>query len=133
MERHKERPKGLEISREDHERLRTLEESLWVGTTRFDNAYMERVLSPDFFEFGRSGRVYTREETLGGSREEIKARIPLKDFKIRPISENVVQVTYVSEVTYGDEVEVGNRSSIWVKTPEGWKLRFHQGTPVKKE
>lgn len=37
-------------------------------------------------------------------------------------------VTYVSHLI-GEEVERSNRSSIWSRTSDGWKLRFHQGTP----
>jgi hypothetical protein len=45
---------------------------------------MERMLAPDFFEFGRSGQS-----------------------------------------TRHDGTEIGNRSSIWLRFPEGWRLRFH--------
>jgi hypothetical protein len=37
---------------------RQLEESLWRPQTRFDREYTDNILAPDFFEFGRSGRVY---------------------------------------------------------------------------
>jgi len=111
--------------------LRELEESLWRSETRFDPAYMDRILAPDFFEFGRSGRTYTREDTLAAPAHEIDARLPLENFAAHPIASNVFLVTYVSEVTY-EEVEVGNRSSLWSRTDAGWQLRFHQGTPVHR-
>jgi hypothetical protein len=45
-----------------YDQLRPLEESLWRAQTRFNREYMDNIFSPDFFEFGRSGRVYyTRE------------------------------------------------------------------------
>lgn len=119
----------MQISQEDFEILRGLEESLWRSDTRFDLEYMNKILSPDFFEFGRSGRIYRREDTLSAPAQEINARLPLKDFTAHTVSDGVVLVTYKSEVTSG-EVQVGNRSSIWVKTSVGWQLRFHQGTPV---
>jgi hypothetical protein len=116
---------------EDSNKLKELEESLWKSETRFDLEYMEKVLSPEFFEFGRSGKVYARKDTLYGARPQvINAKFPLKNFKVEMIAENVALVTYISEVTY-EKVEVGNRSSIWIKTPKGWQLRFHQGTPVE--
>jgi hypothetical protein len=114
---------------QDDDALKELEESLWRSETRFDQAYMERILAPDFFEFGRSGRTYTREETLAVPPQEIDVRLPLKNFAVHSIASNVVLVTYVSEVRY-EEVEVGNRSSLWSRTDGGWQLRFHQGTPV---
>lgn len=117
--------------KQDDDVLRELEESLWRPETRFDQAYMDRILAPDFFEFGRSGRRYTREDTLTTLPHEIDARLPLENFAVHPIDSSVVLVTYVSEVRY-EEVEVGNRSSLWSKTDAGWQLRFHQGTPVPR-
>ncbi len=61
---------------------------------------MDRVLAPDFFEYGRSGRVYQREDTLAVPVQEISAVIPLVDFKARSIDVNVVQLTYISIVNY---------------------------------
>ena len=120
----------MQISNEDFEKLKQLEESLWIAETRFDNQYMDSILSPGFFEFGRSGKTYKREETLSAPFSEINTRLPLKDFKIQLITEDVALVTYISEVQY-DELEVGNRSSLWLKTPTGWQLQFHQGTVTK--
>lgn len=120
---------AMTISKRDMEELRALEESLWQAETRFDRAYMEKVLAPDFFEFGRSGRSYSREETLSAAGHEINARLPLRDFRVTAVREGVALVTYVSEVTY-ETLQIGNRSSLWVKTPAGWQLKFHQGTPV---
>ncbi len=119
----------MQIRDEEKETLRQLEESLWIASTRFDFNYMNRILAHDFFEFGRSGRVYQRADTLAIKPQEIKAKLPLKNFAIHLISQDVVLVTYISEVEY-EKVEVGNRSSIWSKTEGRWQLRFHQGTPV---
>lgn len=121
----------MTISNEDYNEFMKLEESLWRSETRFDDDYMNKVLAPDFFEFGRSGRIYKREDTLGVPSQEINGKLPLRDFQVHSIDTNTVLVTYVSEVTDG-EVEVGNRSSLWSKIDGVWKLRFHQGTPVVK-
>ena len=117
------------INEQDIQQLQQLEESLWIAKTRFDGEYMEKILSPDFFEFGRSGKRYTREQTLSAESQEIKAKLPLKQFEVKEIAENVALITYISEVQY-EEMEIGNRSSLWVKNEDGWKLAFHQGTPV---
>ena len=107
--------------------FRKLEESLWIEETRFDYSYMNSILTYDFFEFGRSGRVYTRDETLSHEYQEILAKIPLENFQLYNISNTVKQVIYVSEV--GKEKLRANRSSIWTLEGEKWKLKFHQGTP----
>jgi hypothetical protein len=119
-----------EISKEDSEQLRELEESLWQQEHRFDRAYMEATLAPDFFEFGRSGRVYRRDDTLNIETQPIHAMLPLPQFVARLITEDVALITYVSEVSYGDNIERANRSSLWSRDSTGWKIRFHQGTPI---
>ena len=93
---------------------------------------MDKVLAPNFFEYGRSGRVYQREDTLAIPTEEIPAVIPLVNFKARPIDNNVVQITYISIVNYPHSEERALRSSIWLRTPKGWQLIFHQGTPIQE-
>ncbi|WP_421360935.1 DUF4440 domain-containing protein [Agrobacterium rosae] len=122
------------LSEADLDEIRQMEESLWIAETRFDVALMDNVFAKDFFEFGRSGRTYTRAEILVEALpgQTIKATIPFLSFHGRQLSPDIVQVTYVSEVVYDDEVEWANRSSIWSRNSDGWKLRFHQGTPVDK-
>jgi hypothetical protein len=61
---------------------------------------MDRILAPDFFEFGRSGRAYERADTLGMKAHPIKAKLPLPDFKVRLLAPDIAQVTYISIVTY---------------------------------
>ena len=119
----------MKISEENYKKLEVLEVSMWKPETRFDKDYMNRTLTDDFFEFGRSGREYEKEETISAPMQEIKATLPLKQFKVDLIDTNVALVTYISEVQY-DTLEIANRSSIWVKTGTGWRLRFHQGTPT---
>jgi hypothetical protein len=110
--------------------LKDLEVSLWQSKTRFDRTYMEHVLAPDFFEFGRSGRRWTRDECLEVTgKVEINVKLPLEAFNTHLIDDMTVLVTYITEARY-DTVERSNRSSLWSKTGEGWRLRFHQGTPT---
>lgn len=121
----------MELRAEEREELQRLEEDLWREETRFDTVYMEQVIAGDFFEFGRSGRVHQRSDTLSAPKQPITAVIPLPDFKARLLSQNVAQVTYNSQVTYHGVVEKARRSSIWSRTAGGWALRFHQGTPYE--
>ena len=110
--------------------LNELETSLWQAKTLFNRTYMDRILASDFFEFGRSGRRWTRDECLDfGNAAEIDAKLPLEDFNVLMIDDQTALVTYVSEVMY-ETVLRSNRSSLWSKTDIGWKLRFHQGTPT---
>ena len=121
---------NTEISEQDRGKLQQLEEELWLVETRFDRAYMEEIMAPDFFEFGRSGRIHSRESCLSHEAAPIDAIIPLQNLQIRLLTHDVAQVTYDSEVTYDGVVEKGRRSSIWSRSEASWKLRFHQGTAV---
>lgn len=117
-----------QLTAEELATLRRLEEELWREETRFDRARMEELLAADFMEFGRSGRVYSRADTLAVPRRPIDIVLPLPEFRARLLAPDVAQVTYNSVVMYDSEVEYGRRSSIWTRSPVGWQLRFHQGT-----
>lgn len=123
----------MEISSEDFEALRLLEEGLWRADVRFDLEKMDRILAPDFFEFGRSGRAYERADTLRIPAQQIRAKLSLPDFKVRLLDPDVSQATYISIVTYEHGEERTRRSSIWSRTRDGWQLRFHQGTAIPSE
>lgn len=60
---------------------------------------------------------------------EIKALLPLPDYSVELVAPDVALATYTSEVRTGDKIEIGRRSSLWVKDSGRWQLRFHQGTP----
>jgi hypothetical protein len=121
-----------DVDQNTYDELKALEESLWRAETRFDDTLMDELFAEDFCEFGRSGKIYERSEMLLGRSGlcEIKAKLPLRDFRVRALSADIVQVMYVSEVHSGSKLETGNRSSIWRREPTGWKLCFHQGTPT---
>ncbi len=121
----------MTLTSEDRAALLALEETLWRAETRFDPVLMDQTYSSDFLEFGRSGRRYERAEMLFNPDQmaEIRAVLPLPDYSVAMVAADVVLATYTSEVRYGDEVEVGRRSSLWVREGGRWQLRFHQGTP----
>ena len=104
-----------------------LEWALWRAETRFDPEFMERTLAPDFREFGRSGRVYERADTLAVSGQSIEAN--LGDFQLSLLADDIALLTYVSEVQH-QALDLANRTSIWVHRDGRWQLRFHQGTPT---
>ena len=107
-----------------------LEQCLWRSETRFDPAVMEALFSPDFLEFGRSGRRYSRSDTIFQKSQAVTMNAKLHNIDVRELTEDVAQVTYISEVHYAHETEWANRSSIWTNTTGAWQLRFHQGTPT---
>ena len=121
----------MEIDKKDLEVLKSLEEKLWLSEFRFDQNWMEDVLAPDFFEYGMSSRIYERKDTLDVPAQEIKAILPLENFKVRMIENNVAQLSYVSNVEFEGTMIRALRSSIWSYDGVRWMIRFHQGTPLK--
>jgi hypothetical protein len=121
----------MQLSAEDMTELTRLEEAMWIAATRFDAAFQQKRFAPDFFEFGRSGRIYSRQQAIRVGGDEINARLPLDALQVRSLDESTAQVTYNSHVEYDGAVEHARRSSIWTRTHNGWVMRFHQGTPYK--
>ncbi|MBL4908051.1 MAG: DUF4440 domain-containing protein [Sneathiella sp.] len=122
------------LNQRDFQEIQSLEESLWRSETRFNNRLMDKIFSADFFEFGRSGQRYSRTQMFAenGTLKEITATLPLPEFSARYLSDDIVQVTYISEVIQDGVKLYGNRSAIWSRTRDTWQLRFHQGTPFQK-
>lgn len=122
-----------ELSPTDRAEITRLEEAMWCQETRYDKAFQEARFAQDFFEHGRSGRVYSRDQIILTQSKPIQAKLPLPDLQIRSLDADTVQLTYNSEVTHDGITEYARRSSIWSRTPAGWVMRFHQGTPFFPE
>jgi len=113
------------------EMLRALEVALHQPSVRRDRGQLERLLHPNFREFGRSGRAYDRAEMLAElPQEQQPARIWSQDFALQPLADTSALLTYRSaSVTADGTLERHtNRASVWQLTSEGWRMIFHQGT-----
>jgi hypothetical protein len=93
-------------------------------------AEVDALLHPEFFEFGSSGRHWSRssiaEALLTG---EITDDQPptVMDLTGVKLADDVVHVTYLSRRPGTTAVR---RSSIWLRVDGRWRLYFHQGTPI---
>jgi hypothetical protein len=114
------------------ETLQQLETELHQLETRRNVSRLEELLHPDFEEFGRSGRIFSRMDALGEF-SEITAypSVVAKNFKVDAFSEGAALMTYTSAHVgpSGDLHRHTLRSSLWMRGAHGWQLRFHQGTP----
>ena len=117
------------LSPEDAAELVRLEQAMWRAETRFDPAFQARHFAPDFVEFGRSGRVYDRAQALAQPARPIDCQLPLPNLAVRAIDVASALVTYDSVVRGPQGVAHAHRASLWTRGPQGWALRFHQGTP----
>jgi ribonuclease HI len=92
---------------------------------RGDVAAALRWLHEDFREFGASGTVwdrYTIAAVFGPGTERVRAEA-MRPVRLGP---DAVLLTYAAR---GSQ-RVSLRTSVWVRTPDGWRLLHHQGTPV---
>lgn len=110
--------------------LTHLEEGLWLEETRFDQRWMDIVLHPDFDEVGMSGRAHTRDEVIRAQPVTLNAVLPLEEFRMDLVDEDVALVRYVSRDRVNGAPREAERSSLWINTNDGWRLRYHQGTPL---
>ncbi len=114
------------------ELIRGLEEALHKPEVRKDAAQVSQLLHSGFLEIGRSGRRFDKSSIL----EELRAEEPTlgirsSGYEVELITPGVALLTYESWRLdrSGGRIRETLRSSLWIETPDGWRLRFHQGTP----
>jgi hypothetical protein len=115
------------------EQLKALETELHRLETRQNRNRLEALLHPDFVEFGRSGQRYTRSEVLAEfSAGAVLEAVHADNFELTELARGVALLTYSSahEGPTGELYRSTLRSSLWVETDTGWRMRFHQGTAV---
>lgn len=112
--------------------LRALELRLQQADVRSDPAALGRLLHADFTEIGRSGCAYTRAEMLARLlAPEPQPAVTVSDaFALSALAPGVALLNYRSahRAADGGLQRHTLRSSLWLHTPQGWQLRFHQGT-----
>jgi hypothetical protein len=123
--------------------LHGLEQALLDPAVRRDSARVSALLCEEFEEFGKSGRVWSRQviiESLAGEDYQPPA---MEDFKCDWIADEVALVTYKTARTDADTGtrNAALRSSLWVNESGSgnecgnwesgnWRMRFHQGTKI---
>ena len=101
------------------------------GRTRTD---FDRMMAPEFWEIGASGRRYSREFVL----DELERRYSGKfhdvwkasEFAVQRLAEETFLLTYL---LLQDGTRLTRRTTIWRRTKEAsWEIVFHQGTVVER-
>lgn len=108
-----------------------LEKELHSSLTRANYARLNELIADDFYEFGSSGNVWTKNDILTRLPSENKnaPQIESRNFSLREISSDTIFLTYISfRMIDGREERTALRSSLWKKNGTRWQMFFHQGT-----
>lgn len=98
------------------------------GTSRED---FDRITDPDFWEIGASGRRYGREQIWSVLEERYSSADHVDEwttteFWIRELAPDTYLLTY----TLAQKARITRRATLWQRHTDGWKILYHQGTPV---
>lgn len=102
--------------------LLRLEAAIAARDPRGIDGGLMSLVATDFLEFGRSGRVWTRDSIRELIEGPQSPPVAIEGFEVVELADGVVLVTYRTAMT--------NRSSVWIRRDGRWQLRFHQGTPT---
>ena len=99
---------------------------------RADAARFQRLLAPDFHEFGASGTEIEYEGTAAWVAEETElggAPIQVENMRGSLLADGLVMLKYTSE----KDGRRSKRTSLWRRTAGGqWQIFHHQGTAAKR-
>ena len=115
------------------EHIRILEELLLHQDFSTSPEQLETMLSADFREIDRHGRIVGRESVINWILgKNSAARWEFSGFEVKPLADNLVLATYLArQITPEDASSGGARhSSLWRENATGksWQLVFHQTT-----
>ncbi len=99
---------------------------------RKDPEAVGALLHEEFIEFGASGRRWDRPSIIASMAEAVEEDdLPIATSLMRGVqlADDLVQLTF--DTDYNGRT--AHRSSLWRRTPEGWRMWFHQATPFTPE
>lgn len=106
--------------------LRGYEDRILDPAVRAEPAQIRALLSPDFIEFGASGRVFDRDAIVAAlASEGPRVARQARGFKVRLLAPGAALTTW--RVKRDDGIET-LRSSVWQMQQGRWQMVFHQGT-----
>ncbi|WP_403020570.1 DUF4440 domain-containing protein [Salinibacterium sp. GXW1014] len=117
---------------EDARARQILESELRLLTPqlRSSPAEVEELLAPEFIEIGQSGRLWSRSDIVAALADpEFSAALAafeITEERVVLIAGDHYLLTYLLVTQQGRS----RRSSIWKCTASGYRMAFHQGTPV---
>lgn len=109
--------------------LYDLECSLFKSEYLCNEEYLNSVFHDDYMEYGKSGLIYRKKDTIDSLLNSGDRNIKIIDFSSEKIDENTYIVHYISIHNEDNKVL---RTSIWIDNGVNLQLLFHQGTFIHK-
>lgn len=115
------------------EHIRILEELLLHQDFSSSPEQLEKMLSDDFWEIDRNGKMVEREAVIRWIMGKNPAsRWEFTGFEVRQLADNLVLATYLARQIIPEEASIGGarHCSLWRENGPGktWQLVFHQTT-----
>lgn len=109
--------------------LLELETKLFLKSFCSNIHNLEQIFDLNFYEYGKSGTIISREETIQFLLKSEDRMIQVTHFSVASLTEDTWVVHYLST----DENNVSAlRTSIWILKDHRYQLYFHQGTKTIK-
>ncbi len=121
------------MTEEQLQKFLHLETSLHKKEVRNSREHVDALIADDFVEFGKSGGVFHKQDTLDGlESEQCDLQVDVSDFDAKELASTVTLVTYMASMLDSDKKTIVStrRSSIWVERNGKWQMVFHQGTKL---
>ncbi len=91
---------------------------------------LDALIADDFREIGASGRQFGKDEAIMRLPAESGVTFAADDLEVRLLGAEVALVTYRAVRSADGRRQRSLRSSLWRHDPSGWRMVFHQGTPL---
>jgi hypothetical protein len=120
----------LAPSKAIRENLLRLEQQLLSSEVRKSPVEINRLLSDDFREIGRSGNLYSKQQIISLLADEPITERSIADFETTQLAPDIVLATYklASRNPKEGRPVYSLHCSIWRRDQSGWRMVFHQGT-----
>lgn len=107
-----------------------LELSLINPKVRRSADELSTLLADDFIEFGSSGIIYNKPDTIERLvATTINVEYKISNYGLKILSDNIIQATFKADRIIDDKASSSLRTSMWRKSDIGeWQMFFHQGT-----
>ncbi|MGG4603418.1 DUF4440 domain-containing protein [Paenalcaligenes sp. Me131] len=105
-----------------------LERELLLPATRANQQRINALLCDDFQEVGATGQSFGKETVIDTLPAESETMFSVHEMRAQKISNEVILVTYRLEKRHAETTTHSIRSSLWLRGPNSWQMRYHQGT-----